>query len=88
MIKKASTWRRTWYFKVCWVKGKLHRLLQKVFPLCDGFKGPCFKLGERRRQRTAYHEDDLNWVFLCDKCAEINQEHWDEMWSEYYSQVI
>ena len=89
MIKRViSKLKRTLYFKIYWIKGKVHCSLQKVFPFCDGFQGPCFKLGEKRRQRTAYHDDDLNWVFLCDECMEMNQGNWDEMWSDYYHQVL
>jgi len=53
-------------------------------PICHGQEGPCFHLGKKRRQNAAYHNDKLNWVFLCDKCMKINHEYWKEMWSEYY----
>ena len=39
----------------------------------------------RRRQGTAYVEDELNWVTLCDECHELNEEHWADMWQEYYA---
>ncbi len=57
-------------------------------PLCRGFDDICFNIGEKRRQRTSYVDDELNWCFLCDDCMKGNQEYWDDMWNEYYSQVL
>ncbi len=50
--------------------------------VCQGIDGPCDNEGIKRRQNTAYNDDDKNWVFMCDKCAEYNDQHWDEMWSD------
>jgi len=57
-------------------------------PLCHGIGGPCFKKGKRQRQNTQYVKDESNYVFLCDECMEINNEHWQERWDEYYSGCI
>ena len=59
-----------------------------ALPLCDGLYGPCFCRGHRRVQNTAYVDEKKNWVFLCDTCMEANDEHWDEMWREYYGSVL
>ena len=50
-------------------------------PTCDGAEGPCHRLGKRRRQNTAYTDDELNFVYLCDKCFELNEAYWEKMWS-------
>jgi hypothetical protein len=67
-----------------------HRTLVKntSLPICHGVTGPCFNIGKRRRQNTAYADDKRNWVFLCDECAEINYEYWQNQWNEYYNAVM
>lgn len=46
----------------------------------------CKKDGaRRRRQNTAYCEDERNYIIACDKCAEEINEHWDDQWAEYWS---
>ena len=35
-------------------------------------------------QNTQYVHAPSNWACLCDECMEINDEHWDERWAEYY----
>lgn len=53
---------------------------------CHGHFGPCeSKNATRQRQNTAYNDDERNWVTLCPECAKANDEHWAEMWREYYS---
>jgi len=65
-----------------------HKRLQKPFGLCKGGPSyPCFKKGKRQRQNTAYHEDESNWIFVCDKCLEEINEYWTGMWQDYYSSV-
>jgi hypothetical protein len=39
----------------------------------------------KNRQRTSYHDDESNWANLCPSCQEEADEHWEEMWEEYYS---
>ena len=57
---------------------KLHRVLQKLhLPVCQGVCGPCFRFGKKQRQNTAYADDSLNWVRMCNKCAEENNAHGD-----------
>ena len=45
------------------------------------------KNAEKRRQRTAYADDEKNWRTLCPKCQEENDEYWNEMWDDYYGVV-
>jgi hypothetical protein len=45
----------------------------------------CGKEGAvRRRQGTAYVDDELNWATLCPECQERNDAYWNEMWDEFY----
>ena len=56
--------------------------------ICTGTYEPCDKLGKWRRQNTRYANDELNWVMMCDTCAEENSKYWHEMWIDYYSMVM
>jgi hypothetical protein len=47
---------------------------------CDGAK--------RRRQFTAYVNDEMNFAVLCDECQEEASEYWMERWNEYYGSVL
>jgi len=42
----------------------------------------------RQRQRTCYPNDEDNFKTYCPKCQEEEDEHWDDMWDEYYSMVM
>jgi len=44
----------------------------------------CGRPGIRRRQNTAYPNDEMNFAILCAECQAENDEHWAEMWAEYY----
>ena len=53
------------------------------------FWGKCEMCGEMTavclyHQNTQYVHAPSNWACLCDECMEINDEHWDERWAEYY----
>ncbi len=49
----------------------------------------CGRTGaKRRRQNTAYHNDEQNFATLCPMCQEMQDEHWAEMWRECYSSVL
>lgn len=51
---------------------------------------PCAQCGDPgtlRRQNTAYADDALNWQTLCDPCQEEADDHWSEMWRQYYSEI-
>ncbi len=41
----------------------------------------------KRRQHTAYVDDDRNWVIICDECNVENEKYWKEQWAEYYALV-
>ena len=72
------------------LKLKVHQFLARKIKIgiCHGVCGPCFRRGRLRRQNTRYVDESRNWVFLCDKCAYINNEYWLERWQEYYSEVM
>lgn len=56
---------------------------------CCGSGGPCDRLDAvTYRQRTAYANEDSNWTTLCPDCAKWNNECWDEMWRDYYSDKL
>ena len=40
--------------------------------------------GQHRRQNTAYLDDELNWIYVCDRCNEDIEEYWKDMWEDYY----
>ena len=43
----------------------------------------CKKRGaERRRQNTAYQNDESNFATLCNECQEQANEYWAERWLE------
>ena len=84
--KSQIRWRLKGLYWDC--ERRLYNFLKPRLHLCRGAVGPCFRRGKRRRQNTSYYDDRLNWTFLCDECMEKNQEYWDDMWSEYYSQVM
>ena len=54
------------------------------FPICEGYEGPCLKLGKRRRRNTAYEKDEMNFTFQCQRCFDSEAEYWKERWDEYY----
>ena len=71
---------------VYWLHGVLVKHTR--LPICHGCWGPCFHRGRKRRQNTAYADDRCNWVFMCDKCGEENDERWQERWDDYYSGLM
>ena len=87
-MKKRITYK--WRIKCLYweIEKFLHKHLKHRLKLCRGAEGICFHKGKRRRQNTAYFNDELNWTFLCDECMKQNNEYWNEVWSEYWSQVI
>jgi hypothetical protein len=38
---------------------------------------------ERRRQMTAYQQEECNWAVLCDSCQTYRDECWSEMWNDW-----
>lgn len=67
------------------MKRIIHKQLKRLgVPLCDGFCGPCFRIGKKQRQNTQYNNEEDNWVFLCDNCMKENDAHWEERWDEFY----
>jgi len=43
---------------------------------------------ERRRQHTMYVDDELNYVTCCLECFKRVQEHWADMWEEYWRNCL
>ncbi len=41
----------------------------------------------KRRQGSAYPNDESNFAIICDDCQKESDEYWKEMWNEYYSAV-
>lgn len=39
----------------------------------------------KRRMNTNYTDHESNFIVSCQECFERSEEHWDEMWREYYS---
>ena len=42
---------------------------------------------KRRRQNTAYEDEESNFVVACKNCFDEIQEQWAERWDEYYSSI-
>lgn len=48
--------------------------------------GRWFRHGvKRRRQNTAYVEEEWNFVTACEECFEEIESYWEERWAEYYA---
>lgn len=56
----------------------------RACPYCERYSTTV----EKRRQNTAYVKEERNWVTCCLKCFKEIQEHWTNMWSDYYSNVM
>lgn len=68
----------------------LHRALTAPSwsPICRGFDGPCFRWGRTTHRGTTYADQDRNWKVLCPDCADAEQAHWEEMWTNYWRSVL
>lgn len=61
------------------------RLFKGTGP-CEGWSGPCDSMDAVvHRMSTAYVNDEENFRILCPRCQKECDEHWEEMWHEYYS---
>lgn len=59
----------------------IHKILKRFFTPCVH----CGNYGaERVRLNTAYVDDRLNWMELCDACDKEQHEYYQEMWEDYY----
>jgi hypothetical protein len=54
---------------------------------CLGWDGECDNPGTLRRQNTSYADEDSNWNFLCKDCQKQADEHWSDMWADYYRET-
>lgn len=41
-----------------------------------------------RRMSTAYVHDPSNWTYSCTQCYLEIEEHWKEMWAQYYAERL
>lgn len=48
--------------------------------LCRGVK--------RRRQNTAYQDEESNYITVCRECFDEVEEYWDERWKEYHNSIF
>ena len=52
---------------------------------CNGWDDPCNNNNAvRYRMNTNYLNEELNWNTLCPDCQKLCDDHWKEMWKEYY----
>lgn len=58
-------------------------IVRRLFGYCPGC-GRWFKYPRRRRQSTQYYDEESNYVTCCSDCFEEVEEHWAELWDEYY----
>jgi len=56
--------------------------IYSVDVLCQACNKPGAK---KRRQNTAYVDDEANFSILCDDCQQQADEYWKDMWDEYYA---
>ena len=64
----------------------LPRMTRALQCMCEA--PGCRMPGDRRRQNTAYHEDELNFNTLCFVHQAETDAYWDERWRDYYSGVL
>jgi len=57
-------------------------IFQKIFGYC-GMCGQWFVYPKRRRQNTAYIDDEYNYITVCSECFERVEAYWEECWREY-----
>lgn len=62
--------------------------MEKEKPVYDKECQRCGKPAYRRRQMTAYADDEMNWAILCDDCQKESHEYWKDRWDDYYSMVM
>lgn len=43
---------------------------------------------KRRRQNTAYEDEESNYITVCRKCYDEVQALWAEKWEEYWSSCL
>lgn len=63
-------------------------IIKRIFGYC-----PCcgrwFRAKvKRRRQSTAYIDEESNYVTCCQECFDEIEIHWGEMWDDFYSGLL
>lgn len=63
-------------------------IIKRIFGYCPGC-GRWFRTGvKRRRQSTAYVDEESNYVTCCPECFDEVEEHWGDMWGDFYSGLL
>jgi hypothetical protein len=70
------------YVVLSWLHRQARKLNVTDGGFCCGADGPCFRIGTRRRQNTAYCDDERNWIIACPECFEAIEERWRDLWSD------
>jgi hypothetical protein len=52
-----------------------------ICPFCKNFRENV----ERRRARTQYTDDEMNFIVSCEECYDKDCEHWEQAWCDYYA---
>ena len=50
--------------------------------------GRWFSLPVIESQRTMYQDKYSNYFCGCKECREENNRYWDEMWEDYYKNIL
>ena len=74
------------------VAGKLRipkSVIKKPDLKCEGWGGPCGRNDAwKGHMNTRYEDEESNYVILCPDCWKECNEHWKEMWTDYYSNCM
>jgi len=71
-------------WKKKWAEAFASSILGPKCPMCKRRS----KTVERRRQHTAYVEEERNFVICCEECFIEVQKYWQDMWEDYYSNCM
>lgn len=56
---------------------------------CEGWCGPCDRNDAwRDHMNTQYSDKESNYATLCPDCWKECNEHWNEMWADYYNNCM
>lgn len=56
---------------------------------CEGWFGPCDRQDAwREHMNTQYVTEEQNYNTLCPECWKACDEHWKEMWQDYYNNCM
>jgi len=56
---------------------------------CEGWGYPCDRTDAwKEHMNTQYEHEESNYAILCPECWKECNEHWKEMWADYYSNCM